>query len=416
MIEAGTGNDQDYSNSPVNARPSAASRSSCAMATNVGVAQPQVAVVWPRDGSGRLMCEAQMRPALRIAPSRFVVVTDGGKPWMERIFQNREVYQTPAHADHSASYGDPWSLLISPWNPSGAFNLRLWTAPHKTELESLDIFNQLFKQVLEGKLHTDTARFEGNSRVLDLGCGSGLWVVSMAQELDSTLSSIVGVYNHIMPEKVCEILFHPLRENSHVRTPRCPLNLAVVLPINDWQSNDSDKTIGRWFNIALTNIILPMSFSPLCKASDLSRPTVGTVKDHLQWDAFDLIDGLLFYSILDETSEVLLGHTTPASATRLSQKLKALSGVDCSSALEGLLHQLSSRRSEVSHKQFNVPMQPVLDFTHPALDKYFEDVKITSHTAAKQQNSEIFREATHWHNSKNTLSEIHCKALDESTK
>lgn len=136
----------------------------------------------------------------------------------------------------------------------------------------------------------------------------------------------------------------------------------------------------------------------------------------LQWDAFDLIDGLLFYSILDETSEVLLGHTTPASATRLSQKLKALSGVDCSSALEGLLHQLSSRRSEVSHKQFNVPMQPVLDFTHPALDKYFEDVKITSHTAAKQQNSEIFREATHWHNSKNTLSEIHCKALDESTK
>lgn len=52
----------------------------------------------------------------------------------------------------------------------------------QTGLDSLDILNQLFTQVLNGELHTEAVKIKENSHVLDLGCGSGLWVMLMALE------------------------------------------------------------------------------------------------------------------------------------------------------------------------------------------------------------------------------------------
>ncbi|KAI6268884.1 hypothetical protein MCOR34_011729 [Pyricularia oryzae] len=42
---------------------------------------------------------------------------------------------------------------------------------------------------------------------------------------------------------------------------------AILLPVNDWQSKDADKKIGRWFNTALTESILPMSIPPLVRTN-----------------------------------------------------------------------------------------------------------------------------------------------------
>ncbi|TLD27127.1 hypothetical protein PspLS_04433, partial [Pyricularia sp. CBS 133598] len=62
----------------------------------------------------------------------------------------------------------------------------------QTEQDRLDIFSQLFKIVLENKLHTDASRVEENSHVLDLGCGTGLWVILMAHELHPKPSLFIG--------------------------------------------------------------------------------------------------------------------------------------------------------------------------------------------------------------------------------
>lgn len=43
---------------------------------------------------------------------------------------------------------------------------------------------------------------------------------------------------------------------------------AIVLPINDWPLENDGKRIGKWFNLALTNSLLPMSLSPLVRAGN----------------------------------------------------------------------------------------------------------------------------------------------------
>lgn len=78
--------------------------------------------------------------------------------------------------------------------------------------DSLDIFNQLFRHILGDKLHTDVVEFGEEPHVLDVGCGSGLWPILMAQELETILApmhlnspnlpSILAAYRHIiLPEK-----------------------------------------------------------------------------------------------------------------------------------------------------------------------------------------------------------------------
>lgn len=239
--------------------------------------------------------------------------------------------------------------------------------------DSLDIFNQLFRHILGDKLHTDVVEFGEEPHVLDVGCGSGLWPILMAQELETILApmhlnspnlpSILAAYRHIiLPEKIPqtvtfttvdiegewtkEILNHapydlincrmkkgsikswstlygkiathlkhgtgvfeqfeidwkfkrnsdPIPEalekwstklhhamEDHGMSIQCDpeetrsmlLNngfndvqeRAILLPVNDWQSKDADKKIGRWFNTALTESILPMSIPPLVRTN-----------------------------------------------------------------------------------------------------------------------------------------------------
>ncbi|EHA53463.1 hypothetical protein MGG_15490 [Pyricularia oryzae 70-15] len=205
--------------------------------------------------------------------------------------------------------------------------------------DSLDIFNQLFRYILGDKLHTDVIEFGEEQHVLDVGCGSGLWPILMAQQLETILApmhlnspnlpSILAAYRHIiLPEKmkkgsikswstlygkIATHLKHgtgvfeqfeidwkfkrnsdPIPEalekwstklhhamEDHGMSIQCDpeetrsmlLNngfndvqeRAILLPVNDWQSKDADKKIGRWFNTALTESITlgPTSPTPL---------------------------------------------------------------------------------------------------------------------------------------------------------
>lgn len=124
----------------------------------------------------------------------------------------------------------------------------------------------------------------------------------------------------------------------------------------------------------------------------------------LNWDAFDLIDGMLFSSILDRPNEVTLGQTTAVRAAQLSQNLKNLSKVDCLPALKELLGRIPGEPSSKKVMMSVDAAQPVLKFTHPAFDQYFTDVKISTSSTEQRNTSSIFREATHWHNSHRTLS------------
>ncbi|TLD21429.1 hypothetical protein PspLS_09123 [Pyricularia sp. CBS 133598] len=130
----------------------------------------------------------------------------------------------------------------------------------------------------------------------------------------------------------------------------------------------------------------------------------------LEWDGFDMVDGMLFYSVIGKIDGITLDRSTSSTIMGLSRKVNTLSGLDCSPALEYLLSQAqdqptSSVLGEEKDSAETVAMRPVLKFAHPAFDKYFEDVKVDVNLAAEPPiASKIFQEATHWHNSKKTLS------------
>lgn len=131
------------------------------------------------------------------------------------------------------------------------------------------------------------------------------------------------------------------------------------------------------------------------------------------WDAFDLIDGTLFFSVLHGPIEVSLKSSAGDRAAQYSQSLKNTSRVDCLPALKDLLDRIPDEVSSQKAVSSIDSAKPVLRFTHPAFDPYFEDVKITASSTLEPPNaSKIFREATHWHNSK-TLSKQKHKPLDK---
>ncbi|KAI7914344.1 DEAD/DEAH box helicase [Pyricularia oryzae] len=130
----------------------------------------------------------------------------------------------------------------------------------------------------------------------------------------------------------------------------------------------------------------------------------------LEWDAFDLFDGMLFYSVIGNTKGISLSQSTTSTVMGLSKKINTLSGLDCSSALKYLLSEPQDLPDpSVLGKEKDcaktVAMHPVMKFAHPAFDKYFEDVKVDVNLIAERPiASKIFQEATHWHNSKKKLS------------
>lgn len=42
---------------------------------------------------------------------------------------------------------------------------------------------------------------------------------------------------------------------------------AIFFPVNNWQSKNVNKKVGKWFNTAFTENILPMSIPPLIRTN-----------------------------------------------------------------------------------------------------------------------------------------------------
>ncbi|KAI6354908.1 hypothetical protein MCOR25_008422 [Pyricularia grisea] len=159
---------------------------------------------------------------------------------------------------------------------------------------ALNILNQLFTQILNRKLHTKAVKIKENSHILDLGCGSGLWVMLMAL---NHLTPGTGVFKQfkidlrfqyssgLIPNALkqwADKLHQAMEEHGMFmrcdpEEIRCMLlksgfdnvkERAIIFPINDWPLENDGKKIGKWFNLALTNSLLPMSLSPLVRTGN----------------------------------------------------------------------------------------------------------------------------------------------------
>jgi 2-polyprenyl-3-methyl-5-hydroxy-6-metoxy-1,4-benzoquinol methylase len=47
----------------------------------------------------------------------------------------------------------------------------------------MDIYHKIFEVARKGKLHSAPVHYDHNSelRILDLGCGTGIWAIDMAE-------------------------------------------------------------------------------------------------------------------------------------------------------------------------------------------------------------------------------------------
>lgn len=70
---------------------------------------------------------------------------------------------------------NPFSILRG-----NAFMTWKLTSP-KTELERLDVFHQMFLVARGDKLYSAPIGHLQNPRILDLGCGTGIWGIDMAE-------------------------------------------------------------------------------------------------------------------------------------------------------------------------------------------------------------------------------------------
>jgi SAM-dependent methyltransferase len=69
----------------------------------------------------------------------------------------------------------------------------------ETELERLDVFHKIFLVARKDVLHSAPLHNQHNPRILDLGCGTGIWGIDMADKYPN--GEHVGVdLDYIQPE------------------------------------------------------------------------------------------------------------------------------------------------------------------------------------------------------------------------
>ena len=56
-------------------------------------------------------------------------------------------------------------------------------AKSQNEKDRMDIYHKIFEVARKGKLHSAPVPIDSNSepRILDLGCGTGIWAIDMAE-------------------------------------------------------------------------------------------------------------------------------------------------------------------------------------------------------------------------------------------
>ncbi|RYP74478.1 hypothetical protein DL771_002952 [Monosporascus sp. 5C6A] len=143
-------------------------------------------------------------------------------------------------------------------------------------------------------------------------------------------------------------------------------------------------------------------------AADIIDTWVRESTPSVKWDAFDLIDGRLYLRIFKDLRSLSVDQDIAQEVGILAELLKTLSGVDISKKLPSQNRgQEKQSKLEGDEVQTNGPKESsyfpptVLPFSHPIMDQYLQQVHLTlGEDSEEQGSSQIFRELTHWHNTK----------------
>ena len=133
----------------------------------------------------------------------------------------------------------------------------------------------------------------------------------------------------------------------------------------------------------------------------------------LKWDAFDLFDGRLYINVSARLSDIPLPQQIFQEVTEMVKLLGALSGVDISDSLSGMLcgtpEQIASRVESPGPDRPPEVVPSVLPFNHPILDRYLADVRLKLNGVMPESPSsqQIFQELTHWHNARTPVDHKH---------
>ncbi|KAK1460112.1 DEAD/DEAH box helicase [Colletotrichum melonis] len=124
------------------------------------------------------------------------------------------------------------------------------------------------------------------------------------------------------------------------------------------------------------------------------------------WRVCDLIDGRIYNQVLERLETLRL----PSDAgSGYAEAVRRLSGVDVSYCMPDSVPQIKNGAG-IHRISYQPPdTQSILAFSHPVLDKYLEDVKLTSQSVMEDETfeSKIFQELSHWHNSKKSIDPKH---------
>ncbi|RYO90005.1 hypothetical protein DL764_008518 [Monosporascus ibericus] len=143
-------------------------------------------------------------------------------------------------------------------------------------------------------------------------------------------------------------------------------------------------------------------------AADIIDIWVRESTPSVKWDAFDLIDGRLYLRIFKHLRSLSVDQDVAQDVGVLAELLKTLSGVDISKKLpRQKKSQKKQSKLERDEFQVNDPKESsyvsptVLPFNHSVMDQYLQQVHLTlGEDSEEQSSSQIFRELTHWHNTK----------------
>ncbi|KAK1622681.1 hypothetical protein BDP81DRAFT_507281 [Colletotrichum phormii] len=127
---------------------------------------------------------------------------------------------------------------------------------------------------------------------------------------------------------------------------------------------------------------------------------------HLSWRVCDLIDGRLYCHVLARLQILQLPSD---AASEYASAVRQLSGVDISYCMPNSVRQIEGGLGTLGRGYQTPDTQSTLAFSHPVLDKYLEDIKLTSQPMTEDESfeSKVFQELSHWHNSKKSIDPKH---------
>ena len=137
-------------------------------------------------------------------------------------------------------------------------------------------------------------------------------------------------------------------------------------------------------------------FKTICEASIDIVPVVSQFisaeNTGMEWDAYDLVDGHIFFSVL-QALRLCLKNSDKPPPSNLDGILKWLKGTNLSDLSDAAPADDTRKNGQPS----------VLKFEHPVFSKFLGEINLNAVNESQTSRNRIFEELTHWHNHKRTL-------------